>query len=99
VVLEKNGEDKLDRSCDVLRRVKEERNILHTIKTRKANWTGKLEGGIEVTGRQGRKRKQLVEDLKGTIVYGNMEGKTLYRTEWRTRFGRGCGPVVRQTAE
>jgi hypothetical protein len=49
-----------------LRRVKEERNILHTIKRRKANWIGhtlrtnclkhimegKLEGRLEMTGRR-----------------------------------------------
>jgi hypothetical protein len=54
---------------EVLHRVKEERNILHTIKRRKTNWTGhilcrncllkyviegKLEGRTEMTGRRGR---------------------------------------------
>jgi hypothetical protein len=63
----------------VLHRVKEERNILHTIKRRKANWIGhilrsncllkhviegKLEGRIEMTGRRGTRRKQLLDDLK-----------------------------------
>jgi hypothetical protein len=45
VVLKKNGEDQLDRSCEkwrVLHSVKEERNILHTIKRRKANWIGHI---------------------------------------------------------
>jgi hypothetical protein len=52
---------------EVLHRVKEDRNILHTIKRRKANWIGhilrrncllkqviegKLEGRIEMTGRR-----------------------------------------------
>jgi hypothetical protein len=40
VVLEKNGEDSWTdrvRNEEVLHRVKEERNILHTIKKRKAN--------------------------------------------------------------
>jgi hypothetical protein len=61
---------------EVLHRVKEERNILHTIKRRKANWIGhilrrncllkqgKLEGRIEMTGRRGRRRKQLLANLK-----------------------------------
>jgi hypothetical protein len=55
---------------EVLHRVKEERNIVHTIKRRKANWIGhilrrncllkhviegKLEVRIEVTGRRGRR--------------------------------------------
>jgi hypothetical protein len=63
----------------VLYRVKEERNILHTIKRRKANWIGlvflincllkhviegKLEGRVEMTGRRGRRRKRLLDDLK-----------------------------------
>jgi hypothetical protein len=67
------------RNEDVLHRVQEERNILHTIKRRKTNWIGhilrrncllkhviegKLEGRIEMTGRRGRRRKQLLDDLK-----------------------------------
>jgi hypothetical protein len=69
------------RNEEVLHRVKEERNILHTIKRRKANWIGhirvlrrnsllkdviegKLEGRIEMTRRRGRRRKQLLHDLK-----------------------------------
>ena len=43
MVLEEKGEDQLDRSCEneeVLRRVKEERNIIYTVKRRKANWIG-----------------------------------------------------------
>jgi hypothetical protein len=45
VVLEKNGEDQWSnrvRNEEVLHRVKEERNILHTIKRRKANWIGHI---------------------------------------------------------
>jgi hypothetical protein len=67
------------RNEEVLHRVKEERNIVHTVKRRKANWIGhilrrncllkhvidgKLEGRIEMTGRRGRRRKQLLYDLK-----------------------------------
>jgi len=43
VVLEKDGEDQPNRSCEkeeMLRRVKAERNNQHTIKGRKANWIG-----------------------------------------------------------
>jgi hypothetical protein len=72
------------RNEEVLRRVKEERNILHTIKRRKANRIGhmlrrncflkyiiqgKTEGRTEVMGRRERRRKQLVEDLKETTRY------------------------------
>jgi hypothetical protein len=58
---------------------KANRNILNTIKRRKANWIlhilhrncllkhvieGKLEGRLDMIGRQGRRRKQLLDDLK-----------------------------------
>ena len=67
------------RNEEVLLRVKEQRNILHEIHKRKAHWIGhilrrncllqrvtegKIQGGIEVTGRQGRRRRELLEDLK-----------------------------------
>ena len=35
-MLEKDGNDQLERSCEKCRRVEEEGNILHTIKRRKA---------------------------------------------------------------
>ena len=59
-------------------RVKEERNILHTRIRRKAKWVcyilfrnrlleqiveGKTEGAIKMTGRNGRRRKQLLDNL------------------------------------
>jgi hypothetical protein len=67
------------RNEEVLHRDKKERNILHIIRIRKANWIGhvlhrnyllkhmiegKLEGRIEMTGRRGRRRKQLLDNLK-----------------------------------
>jgi hypothetical protein len=102
------------RNEEVLQRVKEERNIVHTIKRRKANWIGhilrrnfllkhvieeKLEGRIEMTGRRGRRRKQLLDDLNEKRRYWKLKEQALGRTLWRTRFGRGYGPVVRQTTE
>jgi hypothetical protein len=102
------------RNEEALHRVKEKRNILHTIKRRKANWIGhilrrnclekhviegKIEGRIEVTGRRGRRRKQLLDDLKEKRRYWKLKEEVLDRTVWRTRFGRGCRPVVRQTTE
>jgi hypothetical protein len=92
----------------------QEGNVLHTIKGKKANWIGhilfrnyllkhviegKLEGRIEVTGRRGRRRKQLMHDLKENRGYWKLKEEALDRTVWRTRFGRGYGPVVRQTTE
>jgi hypothetical protein len=76
------------RSKELLSRVKEERNILHTIIRRKAKLTGhilrrncllkhiiqrKTEGRIEVTGRRGRRRKQLLDDLKERREFWKLE--------------------------
>jgi hypothetical protein len=54
---------------------------------------------IEVTGRRGRRRKQLLDDLKEIRGYWKLKAEALDRPLWRTHFGRGCGPVLRQTAE
>jgi hypothetical protein len=73
---------------EVLHRVKEERNIVHTIKGRKANWIGhilcrncllkhviegKVEGRIEMTKRRGRRRKKLLDDLKEKRRYWKLK--------------------------
>ena len=102
------------RNEDVLLRVKEQRNNLHEIRKRKANWIGhilrrncllqrviegKIQGGIEVTGRRGRRRRKLLDDLKARRGYSHMKEEALDLTIWRARFGRGFGPVVRQTTE
>jgi hypothetical protein len=55
----------------------------------------KIKGGIEVTGRRGRKRRKLLDDLKEWRGYSHLKEEALDRTVWRTRFGRGLGPVVR----
>jgi hypothetical protein len=55
-----------------------------------------IEGKIEGTGIQGRRRKQLQDDLTGKKRYMNLNEKALELTLWRTGFGRGYGPVVRQ---
>jgi hypothetical protein len=100
------------RNEGVLLRVKEQRNILHEIFKRKANWIGhllrrncllqrviegKIKGEIEVTGRRGRRRRKLLDDLKERRGYSHLKEKVLDRTVWRARFGRGFGSVVRQT--
>jgi hypothetical protein len=85
---------------EVLQRVKEKRNILHTINGRKANWIGsifcrhcvlkqilKTEGRIEVTGRRGRRRKQLLYGLKITKGYRILKEEALDRILWRTCYG------------
>jgi hypothetical protein len=52
-----------------------------------------------VTGRRGRRRKKLLDDLMEKRGYWKLKEEALDRTPWRTRFGRGYGPVVRQTTE
>jgi hypothetical protein len=102
------------RNEEVLLRVKEQRNILHEILKRKANWIGhilrrncllqwaiegNIQGGIEVTERRGRRRRKLLDDLKERREYSHLKEKSLDRTMWRARFGSGFGPVVRQTTK
>jgi hypothetical protein len=60
---------------------------------------GKLEGRIEMTRIRGRRHKQLLDDLKEMRRYWKLKEEALDRTLWRTRFGRGYGPVVRQTIQ
>jgi hypothetical protein len=76
------------RNEEVLLRVKEQRNILHKIRKRKANWIGHIlrrncllqqviEGrkkwGIEVKGRRGRRRRRLLDDLKESRAYCDLK--------------------------
>jgi len=49
----------------------------------------KVEGRTEVTGRRGRRSKQLLDDLKKKIIYWKLRGRRLDRTFCRTRLGRG----------
>jgi hypothetical protein len=60
---------------------------------------GKTERRNEVTGRKGRRPKQLLTDLKEKERILEIERRNTGCTVWTTRFGRGCGPVVRQTVE
>ena len=53
---------------------------------------GKVEGRIEVTIRQGRRRKQLLDDSNGVRGFCNLKEAAPDRTAWRTRFGRGYEP-------
>jgi hypothetical protein len=96
------------RNEEVLLRVEEQRNILHEISKRKANWfghiwrqviEGKIKGGIEVRERRGKRRNKLLDDLQERREYSHLKEEALDRTVWRARFGRGFGPVLRQTAK
>jgi hypothetical protein len=60
---------------------------------------GKTKGGTEVTGRRGRGRRKLLDDRKERRGYSHLKEEDLDRTMWRARFGRGFGPVVRQTTK
>ena len=63
------------------------------------NSQGKIKGEMDVTRRRGRRRKKLLDDLKARREYSHLKEEALDRTMWRNRFGRGFGPVVRQTTE
>jgi len=84
------------RNEEVLLRVKDQRNIQHEIRKRKANWIGhilrrncllqrvtegKIQGGIKVTGRQGRRRRKLLDDLK------ERRGHSFERGNWIAQCG------------
>jgi hypothetical protein len=59
---------------------------------------GKIEGRITVMVRRGRRRKQLLDDLKETRGYWKLKEEALARSAWRAQLGRRYGPVKRQTA-
>ena len=99
---------------EVLLRVNEQRNILHEIRKRKANWNGhilrrncllkqviegKIKREMEVTRRRERRRKKLLDDLKDRRGYSHLEEEVIDRTMWRNRFGGGFRPVVGQNTE
>ena len=77
--MEKIGWTDHVRNEEVLLQVNEQRNILHAIRNRKANWIGhilrrncllkqvieeKIKGEMDVTRRRGRRRKKLLDDLE-----------------------------------
>jgi hypothetical protein len=83
------------RNEDVFLRVKEQRNILHEIRKREANWIGhilrrncllqrvtegEIKGGIEVTGRRERRRRKLLDEFKERKGYSSLKEEALDRT-------------------
>jgi hypothetical protein len=97
------------RNEEVFTRVKEERNILQTIPRMKGNWIGhifrrncllkhviegKIKRRIKLTGRQGRRCKQLLDDVKKTR-YWKLNEEILDNSLQRTCFGRRYGPVIK----
>jgi hypothetical protein len=98
---------------EVLLRVKEQRNIVHAISKRKANWIGhifrricllrqiveeKIKERIEVTERGERRSRKLLDDLKKRRGYSHLREEAPDRCMWRARSGRGFETVVRQIA-
>jgi hypothetical protein len=77
---------------------------MHEISKWKANWIGhvlrrncllqqviegKIIGWIEVTGRQGRRCRKLLDDLKERRGYAYLKEEALDHTMCRAHFGRG----------
>jgi hypothetical protein len=62
-----------------------------------SSFEGKIKMRIIVTGRRGRRRRKLLDDLKERKGYSHSKEEALDRTIWRAGFGRGFGPVVRHT--
>ena len=52
-----------------------------------------------MTGRRGRRRRKLLDDLKERRGYSHLKEEALDRPMWRARFGRGFGTVVGQTTK
>jgi hypothetical protein len=65
--------------------LRENRLLKHVVKE-------KIKGNVDVSGRRGRRRKQLLDNLKERMGYNMLKEEALDRPH----FGRGCGPVVRQ---
>jgi hypothetical protein len=102
------------RNKEILLTAKEQRNILQEISKWKANWIGyilrrncllqwviegKIKGGIKVTGRQKRRCRELLDDLKKRRGYSHLKEEALDNTMWTAHFGRGFGPVIRNTTK
>ena len=76
----------------------EQRNILHEIRKRNANWIGhilrrncllkqviegKIKREMEVARRRGRRRKKLLDDPKDWRGYSHLKEEALDRAVWR----------------
>jgi hypothetical protein len=55
---------------------------------------GKIQGKTEVTVRQGKRRRKLLDGFTDRRGYSLLKEEILDRTIWKARFGRGFGPVV-----
>jgi hypothetical protein len=103
VVLEKDGEDQLDRWCEERRSVtyrygakehpsyNKKDGIGHTLRR---NYLLKhvIEEKIEVMRRRGRRHKQLLNDPKETRRYSKLTEGAKYGTQWRTGYEGAIDP-------
>jgi hypothetical protein len=53
---------------------------------------GRVEGSLEVMGRRGRRRKQLLDDHKKRKGYWKLKEEVVDRPVWKIGVARGCGP-------
>jgi hypothetical protein len=106
LILEKAGEVQLDHSCEKWRSIANSQGGKehHTYNKRREGHILRrncllkhvIEGKIE-RQEDGRRRKQLLDDLKVRRGYWKLKEEALDRSLWRTRFGRGYGHIARQT--
>jgi len=80
--------------------------LIYLLRERRLNelvpsYVGKkiTEGRIGVTGRGGRRPKQLLDEFKGTKGYWKLKEEELDRPLWLTRFGRSNGRALLQATE
>ena len=94
----------------VLPRIKGERSVLHIIKRWNPNWIGHIlfrngllkhiiEGHIEGKRRQGRRRKQLLDDLKEGRRHWNSKDGAMDGIQWGARYRTGDVPVAGQAVK
>jgi hypothetical protein len=98
----------------MLHRVKDKRNILCTVTRRKSQWIGlmlhrncflkhviegTIDGRIEVEGRRGRRRKQILNDRKETSGYWNWKKKHWFALCGELALEDAMDLLVRQTTE
>jgi hypothetical protein len=97
---------------EVFLRVKEQRKILHGTSKQKANWIGhilrrncllrqviegKIKGVIELTGRRGRRRRKLLDDLKERRGYSDLKNSRSHYVE--SSLWKKLWTCVRQSAK
>jgi len=109
VVLKKNGEDKLDRSCKKWRSItyRKRGKEQHTSNTTEESYLDfpyivieeKTQGNLGGKRKPGRRHQQLKDGLSEKGQYWKLKEITKDRSVCITRFGRCYRPVVRQTTK